>query len=152
FGGDREAALSILPTSVHDPSWRVERAIIRGMRGWRQPVPTPLPPGRGSGVSGGYSRERSPEAGFDAALWQDHPFCPLPGGGRKRAVPGGFDPHERYGSRKATVRFTASSWADHHDHLAPLQAREGLDLAVLADVFLDLLGQVLAEVLVRHLA
>jgi hypothetical protein len=38
--------------------------------------------------------------------------------------------------------------SDHHDHLAPFQTRERLDLAVLADVFLDLLGQVLAQVLV----
>src|SRR5690606_13531551 len=34
---------------------------------------------------------------------------------------------------------------DHHDHLAAFQARIGLHLAVVADVFLDLAGQVLAQ-------
>src|SRR5690242_19392650 len=41
---------------------------------------------------------------------------------------------------------------DHHDHLAPFEPGVRLDLAVVADVFLDLAGQVLAEILVRHLA
>src|SRR5262249_42271753 len=40
--------------------------------------------------------------------------------------------------------------SDHHAHLAAFQAREGLHHAVLADVFLDLLGQVLAQVLMGH--
>ena len=43
-GGDRKAALSVLPTSVHDPSWRIELAMVRENGGLRHPVTPPSNP------------------------------------------------------------------------------------------------------------
>jgi len=118
------ATLSVLPRSVHDPSWWVEPAIIRRDGGICQPcdlasVKLPLPSGERVGVRGRPGLSTWPpstpfrhwselEASKAAASTRPSP-CPLPGGERERlASTRGF--RQEKSGPQAAFSITASSW------------------------------------------
>src|SRR5690606_30367992 len=116
----------------------------------------PLIP-RGTGAA--WNDGNSPDAPEPAIMPRPHAFCnPGRGAGTGAAADGTRHStgHAVSRVRRAPTRAPAPRsfllGGDHHDHLAAFHARTGLDHDVLAQVGLDPVKHVPAELLVAHLA